>query len=130
MTILISMILALIAVLHVAWGFGVWIPIRDEAQLVRAVVGARAVDRMPGMIPCLLVAGGLLIVLVALWLPQMGAARVVLWIAAPVFFIRGVLAYVPFWRRMTPEEPFNTYDQRLYGPLCIALGLGLLITLL
>ena len=31
---------------------------------------------------------------------------------------------MPAWRRRLPEEPFATYDQRYYGPLCLALAAG------
>ncbi len=130
MTILLTLILGTIAILHALWGAGVWLPIRDEEQLVRTVVGAKGVDRMPGPIPCYLVVAGILLVVGALWLPQFAPARFILWVAVAVFALRGALAYVKFWRQMTPEEPFNTYDQRAYGPLCLGLAAGLLFILL
>lgn len=130
MTILLTLILGSIALLHALWGVGIWVPIRDEERLVRTVVGAKGVDRMPGPIPCYLVVAAILLVICALWLPQFALARFVLWFSMIVFALRGALAYVPFWRRITPEEPFNTYDQRAYGPLCLGLAAGLLIILL
>ncbi len=129
MTILLTAILGLIALVHLAWGFNIWIPIRDEAALARTVVGAKDVTRMPGTIPCLLVVAGLLAVIAALWLPQFWIARAVLWIAVCVFVMRGIIPYTSLWRKMTPEEPFATYDQRLYGPLCVGLSIGMLFTL-
>jgi hypothetical protein len=130
MTILLTLILGLIALIHLAWGFDVWVPIRDEAQLARTVVGAKGVTRMPGTIPCLLVVAGLVIIVAALWVPQMLVARVVLWIAAFVFLGRGLIAYTKLWRKMTPEEPFATYDQRFYAPLCLVLAAGIFFTLI
>ncbi len=130
MTILLTLVLGLIAAVHFAWGMRIWIPIRDEAQLARTVVGAKGVDRMPGTIPCMLVVAGFAASIVALWMRDMALARFVLWTAAVVFFARGAIAYTKVWRSMTPEEPFNTYDQRYYAPLCFAIGAGLLIILL
>jgi hypothetical protein len=130
MTILLTLILGLIALIHLAWGFDVWVPIRDEAQLARTVVGAKGVTRMPGTIPCLSVVAGLLIIIAALWMPHILVARVVLWVAAFVFLVRGLIAYTKLWRKMTPEEPFATYDQRFYAPLCLVLAAGTFFTLI
>ena len=130
MTLLLTIALGLIAAIHFAWGLSIWVPIRDEVQLARTVVGARGVARMPGPIPCMIVVAAFVVLIIALWLPQLGLARFILWGAALVFAARGALAYTKFWRKMTPEEPFNTYDQRFYGPLCLALAFGLLIVLL
>ena len=126
MTIILTLILGLIAVLHALWGLEIWVPIRDEEQLARATVGAKGVTRMPGTIPCFLVVFGLVVIMVALWVPL----KPILWIAAAVFGLRGGLAYTRLWRQMTPEQPFATYDQKYYAPLCLALAAGLLITLL
>lgn len=130
MTILLTLILALVAFVHLAWGFNIWIPIRDEEKLARTVVGARGVTRMPGTIPCLLVVAGLAMVIAALWMQSMMVARIILWMATGTFLLRGLMAYTKLWRKMTPEQPFATYDQRYYGPLCLALGAGLLIVLI
>lgn len=130
MTILLTLILGLIAAIHFAWGLQIWIPIRDEEKLAHAVVGAKGVTRMPGTIPCMLVVAGLAVIIMALWMPQMMLTQVILWGAAAVFVLRGAMAYAKFWRKMAPEEPFNTYDRRYYAPLCLAIGAGLIVTLL
>jgi hypothetical protein len=130
MTILLTALLALIALVHALWGFGIWVPIRDEEQLARTVLGAKGVTRMPGAIPCFLVVAGLFVLMAALWMPHMLLARIILWGAFGVFAIRGALAYTKIWRRMTPEQPFATYDKKYYGPLCLLLAAGLLFTLL
>ena len=129
MTILLTAILTLIALFHLAWGFNIWIPIRDEAALTRAVVGAKDVTRMPGTIPCVLVVAGLLIVILAMWFPQFAAARLVLWAGAVVFILRGAIAYTATCRPMTPQEPFATLDPRIHTPLCFPLRAGLLFTI-
>ncbi len=130
MTILLTVILGAIAAIHAAWGLQIWIPIRDEAALARAVVGGRGIDRMPGAIPCFLVVAALLMVIAALWMPQMTLARLVLWGAALVFLGRGAVSYTPFWRKLTPQEPFRSNDARYFAPLCLALGLGLIVILI
>lgn len=130
MMILLTVILGLIAALHFAWALSIWVPIRDEEQLARTVVGAKGVTRMPGTIPCMLVVTGLATIVIALWFQQFVLFRVILWGAFAVFLLRGAIAYTKFWRKMTPEEPFNSYDQRYYAPLCLAISVGLLLTLL
>lgn len=124
--IIVSTILVALALLHVLWGIGYWWPIRDEATLVRAVAGANGITKMPGAVACSMVAVALL---AAAWWPwfgsQFGVKIYALGLAAlaVVFLLRGFAAYVPAWRRMWPEQPFASYDQRYYGPLCFALGL-------
>ncbi|MBE0412107.1 DUF3995 domain-containing protein [Yoonia sp.] len=127
LALLLSVVLGVVAVIHAAWGFGIWVPIRNEDALVRAAVGAAGVTRMPGPIPCFLVVAGLLVVLGAIWM-QSGVLRgIVLWAAAVVFLGRGAMAYARFWRKMAPVEPFATYDRRYYGPLSLVVGVGLLV---
>jgi hypothetical protein len=129
MTGLITVILLAVALMHASWGLQVWWPLRDEAALARAFVGAKGVTRMPGAIPCFGVAGALAVLAAALWWPHLAAVRVLLWAAVVVFALRAVLAYVPLWRRMTPEQPFARNDQRYFGPLCLALALGIFLIL-
>ncbi len=122
-----SVVLIAVAGLHALWGSGVWLPIRDEEALARAFVGARGVTRMPGPIPCFLVALALLILAISPWLPVSVLRDVIMWGAVIIFIGRGFLSYLPFWRRMTPEQPFARNDQRYFGPLCIAVGLGFFV---
>ena len=123
----ISALLGLVALLHMFWGFGIWVPIRDEARLTRTVVGARGVTRMPGPIPCFLVASGLLFVALAVWLPPGILHAALLWPAMAIFVGRGLMTYAGCWRRLSPVQPFARYDRLIYGPLCLALGAGLLL---
>ena len=118
--------LAVIAVIHALWGFGIWVPISDEARLVRAVVGARDTTRMPGPIPCGLVAAGLIVIIGAIFAPDTFIRGFILWSAGIVLMLRGVLTWVPVWRVMTPVEPFATLDRWVYSPLCLALGIGII----
>ncbi len=133
MTILASILIALlgaVALIHGLWAIGFWFPIRDEARLVRAVVGAKDASRMPGPIPCSFVAAALLVVIFALLSPAYWVRDLVLSIAAVAFILRGFLAWVPMWRRMTPQEPFATLDRYAYGPLCLVLGMGIVVLVL
>lgn len=122
--------LTAIAALHVYWGIGgVW-PGTDRASCARAVVGFNSL--MPSPTACFAVAIVLLVtLLVALALGG--------WFATPLdrirlagmalliglgFLARGVAGYTPWWRRLTPEQPFARLDTRLYSPFCLLLGAG------
>ncbi len=125
---LVIAVLLAIAGLHLAWGLGALWPVANETQLVATVIGMKGVTRMPGLIPCLVVAAALLTVAGLAWW-QMRApnllAQLALFAAATVFLLRGVAVWTPFWRALTPQQPFARLDVVLYGPLCIALGAGL-----
>jgi hypothetical protein len=125
-----SIVLAAIAVLHLSWALGHWWPLRDETALARAVVGRRGITRMPGAVPTALVVVALLGVLRWVWLMRAHDHWLVtlggLAIAA-VFLARGAASLAGVMARLMPEEPFATLDRRYYGPLCLALGLGVLV---
>lgn len=123
----ISTILALIATIHILWGIGLWFPIRDENELVRAVIGVKGAERMPGPIPCALVAAGLIIVIMTVWTSPSVLRNIILISAGLIFFIRGAATYTKKWRRLTPQEPFAKLDRAYYGPLCLILGLGMFV---
>lgn len=127
---ILSVALATVAALHGAWAIGLWVPIRDEARLVRTVVGAQGATRMPGPIPCAIVASGLLIIILSIGAEASGFRTVILGASGIVLVVRGGLSWLPFWRKMTPVEPFATLDRRVYGPLCLILGVGVLISAL
>jgi hypothetical protein len=87
--VILSVFIGLIALVHSVWALGLWIPMRDEASLVRAVVGAKGATRMPGPIPCLLVAAGLVSVMVALAFGPTIVRTGVLGLAGSVLCVRG-----------------------------------------
>ena len=124
---ILCVVLAAIAIIHAAWAIGLWVPIRDEARLVRAVVGAQGATRMPGPIPCALVASGLLIVIMSITAEPSASRSAILIGAGLVLAVRGALAWIPFWRRMTPVEPVATLDRHVFGPLSLLLGVGILV---
>ena len=126
---LVSAVLIPLAVLHVLWGIGFWFPIKDETRLVRAVAGFAGATEMPGAVPCALVAVALFMAVSCLWWPPGPLRFLALAVIGVVFLVRGVAAFTPFWRKLTPVEPFATLDRTYYGPLCLAIGLGFFASL-
>jgi hypothetical protein len=126
----VSMILLVLAGLHVYWGLGgVW-PGDDPRSLALTVAGFKGVQAMPPPLACLMVAAAL--IAAAAWaqtLAGVGLRILPHWLAvlggialSAIFLVRGVAAYLPAWRAITPEQPFASYDVALYGPLCLFLG--------
>lgn len=130
-----SAILIVITSLHVYWGIGgIW-PGTDAASCARAVVGVKGVQEMPTPFACFAVAACL--VLATLWplalmgvfatpFPQGGLAGAAVLIAM-IFLGRGLLGFTPWWRRLTPEQPFTRLDRLFYSPLCLLIGAGFAI---
>lgn len=118
--------LACIACLHLMWAIGFWIPIKDEEQLAKAVVGSRGITRMPGAVACAVVTLALAFATVLPHLANYPGRSVLMLGISVVFLARGVATYTPQWRRRVPEEPFASLDRSLYGPLCVAIGIGYL----
>jgi len=111
---------------------------RDDASCARAVAGFRGISTMPSPALCFAVAATL--VAAALWVLLVsgriasGVPHILLTAAgsilALVFLARGAAAYLPAWRRLTPEQPFARLDQAVYGPLCLVIGaLAAIVTL-
>jgi hypothetical protein len=127
--------LVLIAALHVYWGIGgIW-PGTDPKSCARAVAGFNGIDAMPSPSACLAVAAVFIVAtLMVLALggvfaspfERISLAGAALFMAL-VFFGRGLIGFMPFWRRLTPEMPFARLDLRYYSPLCLVLGVGLAI---
>ena len=133
-----SVILGLLALLHIYWGFGGFWPGTDGITLARTVAGFKGIEKPPAAAACFAVA---LVLLVAAvwplllaaefgsdlpgWLPVLGGLAFAL-----VFTGRGIIGYLPGWRRRAPELPFARFDQLYYSPLCLALGLGFFALLL
>lgn len=129
-----AVVLGALALLHVLWGARIWWPIRNEKALARAVTGFPKVSTMPPTVACLPVAIALLL---AAWLAialngegpaaQSQILTVLGVMAATVFLLRGLFGYLPFWARLTSEQPFRALDVVLYSPLCLALGSSFLV---
>ena len=121
-----SVVLIALAALHLLWAIGYWIPIRDEEQLAKAVVGTRHITRMPGAVPCALVTLALTFAAILPHNPDFPARNLLMPAIAAVFLARGAAAFVPAWRKRVPQEPFATLDRSVYGPLCLIIGIGYL----
>lgn len=119
-----ALVLLALALLHILWGIGFWFPIREESALVRAAIGLKGVTRMPGPIPCSVVAVALIWAAAMPFVPPGWFRDAGLWIAFAVFLVRGLLPYGRRWRRIAPQEPFATYDRRYYGPLSLLIAAG------
>jgi hypothetical protein len=134
-----AIILGAIAVLHAYWAAGGLWPGRTERELIDTVIGNPHRTRMPPAWVSALVAAALgALALLALGLaPAFGkiyvSIRLLLFtanffpIAGLVFLVRGVIGYLPFWRRLHPAEPFATNDLLIYSPLCLLLGAVLIL---
>ncbi len=131
----VALVLLILAILHAAWGFGSTWPETSAETLAKRVAGFKGVKQMPRPAACFFVAAILafaaLISLAAVgiaptsyphWLVLTALSAV-----AAVFTLRGLAAYSPRWRERTPEEPFASLDRRLYGPLCLGLGIAMTI---
>jgi len=130
LAVIVFLVLAAIAVLHVAWGFGLRWPAHDERSLVGLVIGTTGRTRMPSLVECLaaaaaIFAAGLVTLAVAdvmpvpapRWLVTTAGAG-----ATAIFAGRGAAAYVPAWRQRFSRQPFAAMDRTYYGPLCLLLA--------
>lgn len=130
MALLLAGVLFLLAAIHVYWGFGGRWPGHDEASMVEHVVGRTRGMKAPGLRASLTVAlaltagGGL--VLASLFPtpfePWLKAGR---WVLFAIFALRGLATYVPPIFRYAEGTPFWRLNRRAYGPLCLAMALGI-----
>lgn len=120
-----------LSAVHAYWGFGGRWPGHDEISLVEHVVGRTRGMRAPGPAACAavalaLAAGGLLVLATLTrtpWDPLFQLAR---WGLFAVFAVRGLATYAPPVFRYAEGTPFARLNRRAYGPLCLAIALGLL----
>jgi hypothetical protein len=132
LAVLMFVALAVIAALHVAWGFGLRWPAANERNLVALVIGRRGQTSMPTLVQCLAAAAAILAAgvmalpaanLVRLPLPP-PLITVAAFAAMLVFLGRGTAAYTPVWRSRFSQEPFATMDRTWYAPLCFVFAAG------
>lgn len=129
---LLCVVLAGVALLHAYWALGGLWPGKDEADLVRHVIGEPRRTRMPPVWLTWIVVAAILVA--AVWplfaaglVPLPVPSAVVLGVAALiglVFLLRGVAGYTPAWRRGHAAEPFAQRDRRFFSPLCLLLAAG------
>jgi hypothetical protein len=138
LALLLAAVVWIIAVLHASWGLGNHWPAESEERLAKAAVGTHGITRVPNPAQCFAVAAvltgvaswplfaaGLLAEAWPRWLTLLAGAGI-----AAVFLGRGIAGYTTAWRSRFLEEPFATYDQRYYSPLCLLLGAGYFIVLI
>jgi hypothetical protein len=123
-------VLFAVAIAHCVWALGGSWPIRDKALLARAVIGIDGIDKVPRL-PSLgtaIFALGTGILALALADHDSGGIWLTL-LAIPVaalFLARGALGYTTWWADRAPDPVFRLNDRRVYSPLCLFVGLGLL----
>lgn len=132
MALILAATLFALAGIHLYWGLGGRWPGHDEASMVEHVVGRTRGMRAPGLLASLavvlaLAAGGALVaatLTTTAWDPWLKAAR---WVLLVVFAGRGLATYVPPVFRYAEGTPFAMLNRRAYGPLCLAIALGILV---
>jgi hypothetical protein len=127
LAVVLSIVLALLAIAHAWWAVGgIW-PADSEAGLARAVIGDGRV-RMPPPWQCAAVAAALVAVAAWPWaiVAWPGSTLVLIGsiVIGAIFFLRGSAGYSPRWRGRFSAEPFRTRDFYLYSPLCLAIGVA------
>ncbi|MGR4865746.1 DUF3995 domain-containing protein [Caulobacter sp. LARHSG274] len=132
LAIVLAAVLFALAGIHLYWGLGGRWPGHDEASLVERVVGRTRGMRAPGLpasaaVGLALATGAALVAATLIstaWDPLLRFAR---WVLFAVFAARGLAAYVPSIFRYAEGTPFATLNRRAYGPLCLAIAVGLLV---
>ncbi len=117
-----------VSMVHMLWAFGATYPAKTEIDLVRTVAGFKGAEKMPPRWASLAVS--LITFVAGLWALALTdpSQSLILTLGgillAGVFIFRGIIAYTKWWRLKTPEEPFATFDVKVYGPLCLFIGAG------
>jgi hypothetical protein len=121
-----------LALLHIYWGAGgKW---GRAASIPTKKDGKKLID--PGPLACFIVASGLLVFaffisakvqLILLNIPgwMLNSA---LWIIAVVFLLRAIgdFKYIGFFKKITATH-FGEMDTKYYSPLCLLIGLSVII---
>ena len=120
-----------VALVHFIWALGFNYPVKDEKILARTVAGFKGIEKMPPRFLSFLV--GLGVLSAGIWVLAMAdpAPNLVLTLGGVAlslgFLGRGFFGYTKRWAKITPEEPFRTLDKKFYSPLCIYIGVGILV---
>lgn len=130
--ILVFGVLTVIAALHAYWGLGGLWPGNDVRSLIDTVIGDPRMNAMPPAWMTFVVTGLIFLSGVFALLSTVRAPRLIrLFVKAAIAFIaliflaRGVSGYaLPAAIRAGLSEPFASYDQLYYSPLCLILGMA------
>jgi hypothetical protein len=124
-----------IAVLHIAWGFGLIWPAGSEKQLVDWVVDRKGKQTMPSL--WLSAVNGIGIALFAFVALMLGRAIVApfsdRWVEMLGMLIAFALAgrtvggYFPSWRRNYASRSFANFDNYSFAPLSLVLTIGFVV---
>jgi hypothetical protein len=124
-------VLAALAVLHMAWGFGSPFPFRTRRQLADVVVGSSLV---PPPMACFAVAGalgtGAALVGNVMPIPP-STRRISLLGMAAIFGVRSALGFSGKTALVSPgsdSETFVRLDRRIYAPICLGLSIGSVVS--
>ncbi|MCF6301911.1 MAG: DUF3995 domain-containing protein [Devosiaceae bacterium] len=124
-----------ISMVHMLWAFGSTYPAKTQRDLARTVAGFKDIEKMPPRLASLAVSLATLFAgLWALALTDPNTSLILTsggFVLTFLFLARGLVSYTSWWRALTPEQPFASFDVKVYGPLClfIAVGFGLLTVL-
>ena len=117
-----------ISIVHMMWAFGSTYPAKTQIDLVRTVAGFKGVQKMPPRLASFAVS--VVIFIAGLWALALTDPSDSMLLTAGglalflVFLLRGVLGYTSWWREKAPEEPFATFDVKVYAPLCLFIATG------
>ena len=131
LALLVAGILVLLAAVHLYWGFGGRWPGHDETSMVEHVVGRTRGMKAPGLVAsaavalALAVGGGLVLATIYPPTPVEPWLQAARWALFAVFAGRGLATYAPAAFRYAEGTPFWRLNRRAYGPLCLAIALGI-----
>jgi len=114
---------------HLMWAFGSTWPVQDRRTLASTVIGRPGADMPPRLI---IFGVAVLVFTSGIWAlamtdPGDGLALTLGGMGfSAMYLTRGIAGFTPHWRRLTPEEPFATFERKLYAPLCLGIGAGFL----
>jgi len=127
-----SVVIGVIALLHLAWAFTPW-PFADRERFAQVVVGLPGAAALPRIFPVmsLAVAVGLgvaayVVAAEADLVPAAGGRllTIALWAIVAVFALRGVAGPTGLMDSDGRPDVSRRMDLRVYSPLCIALAVG------
>jgi len=130
--VVLSLVLFIVATLHLYWAFGGLWPGNDEASLTKTVIGATSMSVMPPawlttMVSVCIFAAALFplmwVNIIPVLLPKV-LLLLGMWVLSLIFVGRGIAGYQPFFRKSNSEEPFAMLNQKYFSPLCLLLGGG------
>ena len=131
-------VLMVIAIVHAAWAFGLTWPGHDKQSLINTVIGQPGLTQMPSMSMTLVVATLIATAgAIALWGGDYFSLPMPNWIRlaglsglAAIFFLRGLVTYVPGSPFAKASEPFGTLNIWFYSPLCLLIGAAFVLIFL